>query len=93
MSRHSGYEYSDCRIMIIKAVNDSNMQGGIGYIKGATGFKERDTYLEFENLDSGTYYAYIEVEWNETTTYEEQYFNVTTYGQGKTIFKGDEDVG
>ena len=92
MNRRSLYEYSNCRIIVMKLLNNQDMKNGVTFLKGTKGYQERDTYIEFDNLNRGTYYAYVEMEWHDSVTYEQRQFNITNYGQGKTIFKGDQDT-
>lgn len=70
-------------------INGTDMSGGIRYIRGGKGHKERDTYIEFDSLKAGTYCAYIEMDWNENLGKDDQVFNITNYGQGKTEFTDD----
>ena len=81
--RGSGYKYSNCRMIIAKK-NDRE-DTTLTYIRGSKGFKERDSYIEFENLEQGDYSMYIEVDWEPAT--EEQVFCVTSYGVSKIEFE------
>ena len=48
--RHHGYEYQNCRMIIIKLLNNQNCEGGVEFVQGDKGFMQRDTYIELYNL-------------------------------------------
>ena len=91
--RDSGYEYSYCRIILVKidvektdADNDGdNLE--IDYIKGDASWN-RDTHLEISNLKKGEYYVYVEMDWDKNTNDID--FTVTCYGSSKSNFTRDE---
>ena len=70
MNRRSLYEYSNCRIIVVKLNNERDMSKGVTFIKGTKGYQERDAYLELPNLDKGVYYAYVEMDWHDSVTFE-----------------------
>ena len=49
----------------MKLNNSMDLEGGIQFCKGITGVAQRDTYLSFETLDAGVYYAFVEVDWKD----------------------------
>ena len=89
-SRHSEYDYSNTRIILLKIEEDSDNLDNLKlkYIKGCSGW-DREVHLNIENLAKGDYYVYAEVDWNEGT--EEPDFCVTSYGASKTFFLRDEN--
>lgn len=88
-NRHSQYEYSNCRIIICKIEKDADKIDDleIKYLKGSSGY-DRETHNQFDNLEKGEYFVYVEMDWNETT--EDLEFCVTCYGASKTFFLRDE---
>ena len=88
-SRHSNYDYSNCRIIVLKVEKDGNSleELEIKYIQGVSGW-DRETHVMVENLDKGEYLIYVEMDWNQNT--EDQEFCVTCYGASRTFFMRDE---
>lgn len=87
--RHVQYEYSNSRMILIKLNNSHNMEGGVTYIKGQKGFKERDSHMHIESLEAGTYFFYVEMEWVTQESYDEYKFTVTSYGCGALKFMSE----
>ena len=67
--------------------NDGNLDEGLRYISGARAIRERDCYVELGSVEQGSYYIFVEMDWDENTSNDDRSFNVTCYGQGNTIFK------
>lgn len=88
-SRNSDYDYSNCRIIVLKIERDADTIKDLQltYVNGMSGW-DRDSHIEFENLPRGEYYVYIEMDWAEKT--EDTEFCVTCYGYSKTFFLRDE---
>lgn len=74
----------------MRCLNEVNLDGGVRYIQGAKVVRERDSYVELGSLEQGTYYVFVEMDWDDNTTSDNRSFNVTCYGQGQTIFKTDD---
>ena len=47
---------------------------------------ERDNYLEFDNLEKGSYYILLDVDINPETFKEDPPMYLNNYGPGKTTF-------
>ena len=47
----------------MKLNNGKDLDGGIQFCKGKTGIAQRDTYLNFNTLEAGVYYIFVEVDW------------------------------
>ena len=88
-SRHSDYEYSNCRLIVFKIEKDSDKleELDIKYLQGTASW-DRETHHIFPNLTKGEYYVYVEMDWNETT--EDTDMCVTCYGKSKSFFLRDE---
>lgn len=56
-------------------------------MKGCSGW-DREAHAQFDNLEKGEYYVYVEIDWNENT--EDKDFCVTCYGASKTFYLRDE---
>ena len=61
--RDTEYEYSNVRMILMRLHNSHNLDAGVTYVKGQKGFRERDSHMHLENLESGTYFFYVEMEW------------------------------
>ena len=57
----------------------------VEYVTSATGSK-RDTHLEIEDLEEGSYYVYVDFEW-ESRPFN---FAITSYGAAKGVFSKPE---
>ena len=84
--RNAEYEYSNSRQILMKLNNGDNLDGGVTYIKGQKGFKERDFHMNIKDLDSGTYFLFVEMEWVVQDSYSEYQFTATSYGCGQVSF-------
>lgn len=78
---NSGYNYSNCRLFLLKTGEEHV------YIKGNTGLKTRDCYLQCENLEEGNYSLFCEVDWLSSSP--ESSFVVTCYGTGGANFENE----
>ena len=71
------------------------MNGGIEFLKakksGARLLQERDNYIEFDNLEKGSYYILLDVDINPKTFLDNPPMYVNNYGPGKTIFQIETD--
>ena len=87
------YDYSNCRIMLLKIDTDKtdidndgdNLE--IDYVAGTQSW-DRDTHIEVDDLEKGEYYVYVELDWNENTT--ETNFVATCYGCSKSVYTRNE---
>ena len=88
-NRHSEYDYSNCRIIVCKIEKDAEKLEDleIKYVKGCSGW-DRETHIQFDNLEKGEYFIFIEIDWNENT--EDTEFCSTCYGASKTFYLRDE---
>ena len=59
--RGSGYEVSPARLYLVK-MNDNQV---VKYIKGGFSFNERETYLDCHGLEQGTYFLFVEIDWDQ----------------------------
>ena len=84
--RNCGYGYQFHRIIVAKALNGSNLNGGIEFLKskksGARVLFERDNYLEFDDLEKGSYYILLDVDINPETFKEDPPMYLNNYGPG-----------
>jgi hypothetical protein len=93
MPANSDYEYSNCRMILMKIdldktdIDDDGDNLEVDYIKGDQG-DDRDLHLECDNLKKGEYYVYVEMDWNPST--EDTKFCVTCYGHSNSAFVRDE---
>jgi hypothetical protein len=87
--RNKVYKYSSCRMILLKLNNGKDLAGGVTYIAGAKGFEDRDTHFEHKNLELGTYYFYVEMDWQDTTIEEDRRYNVSSYGCSDVLFEAD----
>ena len=65
MTRDCGYQYKNCRMIVVKLNNSNNFRGGIEYVNGCRTFQQRDAYVELGKVSSGTYYIIIEIEYDK----------------------------
>jgi hypothetical protein len=80
------YKYSSARFIIVKLLNDFDLDDGVKFIAGKQESWERDYYLECNGIDEGKYLIFVEFDWHETVRNDLNKFNVTNYGPGQTIF-------
>lgn len=87
--RHSEYDYSNCRIIVLRIEEDSDSLDGlkVKYMQGVSGW-DRESHVQFENLPKGEYFVYCEVDWDENT--EDTEFCVSCYGAGRSFYLRDE---
>lgn len=86
----------------MKSSNGEDISDGVEFIAGDKGYFERDTYLELGNVSSGTYFVYVEMEWQQPERnsfiadslgkVEDLYFNVTSYGRSAVTFEGEQEA-
>ena len=93
MARDSGYDYSNCRVMVLKIdteledLDDDGDNLEVEYIAGNQSW-DLETHIEIDDLKKGEYYVYVELDWEKNTT--ETMFVATCYGASKTSFTRDE---
>jgi len=73
----SDYSYSNARMALVKA-RGSTIDEGVTYVKGCYDIKQRDTYLECENLEEGNYFLLSEIDW--VSEEFSKSFSVNSYG-------------
>ena len=61
------FDYSNCRMILMKLKNFQDISGGVEFIAGGKGYKDRDAYLEVPSMKQGVYYLFVEMEWDATT--------------------------
>jgi hypothetical protein len=73
--------------MLVKEVG-----GKLEWVAGATGNQERDTYIECESLEKGTYFIYAQMDWYQFATPdpESQFVAVNSYGSAPVKFGADK---
>ena len=88
-SRHSDYDYSNCRMILTKIEKDADTieELELKYITSKSGW-DRETHITLDNLERGEYLVYIEMDWDETT--EDLEFCSTCYGASRTFYLRDE---
>lgn len=87
--RNAQYYYSDCRMFIIKGGRDFDptVEKNIEYIAGTKDFHKRDVYLEVKDLKRGYYYLFCEVDWNDESSFAQQSYTASCYGESKITFE------
>lgn len=86
--RDSEYNYSDCRLFVIGVDEGKDLSdpSHVHYYLGAKSYFTRDTYVEVM-LPAGTYYVFVEVDWNENAMkLVNNHCCVTCYGASKIDF-------
>jgi hypothetical protein len=48
----------------------------------------RDTFVEFQYFQAGTYFMYVDIQWNGKS--QDKSFSVNCYGPGEVVFEGDK---
>ena len=81
------YKYSSIRVILLKLNNGKDISEGVTYISSGKGFEDRDVSFEQKNSELGTYYFYVEIDWNEKTIEEDRVFNVNNYGFSDIFFE------
>lgn len=61
--RDSGYKYSHVRMFLVKVDTEGDKLKIVKYVKGTAEVRERDTYLECDDLEAGEYMLFVEVDW------------------------------
>ena len=74
-------------MVILGLENGKDLTGGVSYIRGGKGYKERDAYIELQRLEKGEYLFYVEMDWEENVVASS--FCVTCYGASKVTFHED----
>lgn len=90
--RSKDYKYSSCRMILLKLNNSKDMSQGVTYITGSKGFEDRDAYVELKHIESGTYYFYVEMDWQKSTAEEDRVYCVTSYGKSDVLFMKDHQA-
>lgn len=85
--RHVDYDYSNVRLIVAKIENPDEEDKILTYKNGKMG-QDRDIWEEYENLEAGHYYMYVEFDWPDNVQHTE--FSVSCYGATKAIFLRDE---
>jgi hypothetical protein len=86
-NRKVEYEYSNVRLIVMKIENPDQDKKVLTYKNGKMGWM-RDTWEEYENLEPGEYYMYVEFDWPEKQDHNE--FCVSYYGSATSYFLRDE---
>jgi beta-xylosidase len=66
--------------MLLKPTNGKNFKNGCTYVKGATGFEQRDSHVEADGLQAGVYFFYVEMDWVDQDSFRDYEFSGTSYG-------------
>ena len=69
-------------MILARLSNDKDIEGGLTYVKGATGNCQRDASLEVEITDMGTYALFVQMEWKNIPNEAVREYSVTRYGPG-----------
>ena len=85
--RNINYDYSNVRLIVAKIENPTEDEKVLTYMNGKMG-QDRDTWEEYENLEAGEYYMYVEFDWPDNVQHTE--FSISCYGQAQTFFLRDE---
>ena len=56
------------------------------YANGVSDIKERDTYLECDELQEGEYLLFIEIDWQKESAFAGNNFSITCYGVSNIKF-------
>ena len=81
------YDYSNVRLIVAKIENPEDAKKKLIYKNGKQGYM-RDTWEEYEKLESGEYYMYVEFDWKADSEHTE--FCVSYYGHSNAYFLRDE---
>jgi len=87
----SNYNYSSVTISVI--YDSDNDMIDLDFMKTTQGGWERDTYVEFPNLQKGEYWVLVKVDWDENfAKYENELtLNINSYGWKPVHFHLDTD--
>ena len=67
-------------MILMRLNNDKNVDSGVRYVNSSSGGRpRRDHYLDIKNLEAGTYYMFLEMQW-EKENYSKNTFVLSTYG-------------
>lgn len=91
MARDSAYDYTFCRMILMKVGNAETPGCEVTYIAGTKG-RKRDLHLEIDHLEAGEYYVFVEFDWANVTPDGDCEFVITTYGEAISEFEGEEDA-
>ena len=72
------YDYSNVRLIVAKIENPDEDVKTLTYKNGKMG-QDRDTWEEYENLEPGEYYVYVEFDWPDNVQHTE--FCLSCYGE------------
>jgi hypothetical protein len=67
-------------------LNNENCDEGVEFIRGDKGFQQRDTYIELEKLDKGSYYIYVDMDIDPNTFINQPEMYINSYGHGNAVF-------
>ena len=68
------------RIIVVRVLNETDIDGGVEYIQGTFEHFEKDSYCECDNLKKGTYMVYVEWDWQQVVKPHMRVFNIGSYG-------------
>ena len=71
------YDYSNVRLIVAKIENPDEDEKVLTYMNGKMG-QDRDTWEEYENLEAGEYYMFVEFDWPDNVQHTE--FCISCYG-------------
>ena len=63
MKKNANYKYSSVRIIVVRVLNGTDIEGGVEWVGGTFQHFEKDSYLECDNLKKALYMVYIEWDW------------------------------
>ena len=75
------------RLIVAKIEDPDAEEKKLIYKNGKMG-QDRDIWEEYEDLEPGEYYMYVEFDWPDNVQHTE--FSVSCYGEASTIFLRDE---
>ena len=75
------------RLIVAKIEDAETEQKRLVYKNGKMG-QDRDTWEEYEHLEQGDYYMFVEFDWPDNVQHTE--FSVSCYGEAQSIFLRDE---
>ena len=81
------YDYTNVRLIVAKIQNPEDEEKVLIYKNGKMG-QDRETWEEYENLEAGEYYMFVEFDWPDNAEHTE--FCVSCYGEATTYFLRDE---
>lgn len=85
--RKNNYEYSVVRLIVAKIENPDEDVKRLTYKNGKMGM-DRDIWENYDNLEAGEYYMYVEFDWPDNVQHTE--FSVSCYGAAQSFFLRDE---